>query len=82
MMNLTCNVVSQPSHVAAFTFDDVLKDATRIKAEMWNFFLTVQVFTGSVTRMINSQTNCPNCGWIRVTRVLMSDVMTWRYLLL
>lgn len=38
MMNFTANVVRQPFHVAVFTFDDVLKDATRIKMEMWMFF--------------------------------------------
>lgn len=38
MMNLTANVVSQPFHVAVFAFDDALKDATRIKIEMWMFF--------------------------------------------
>lgn len=37
MMNFTTNAVSQPFHVAVFTFDDVLKDATRIKMEMWMF---------------------------------------------
>ncbi len=41
MMNFTTNVVSQPFHVAVFTFDDVLKDATRIKMEMWMFFFNV-----------------------------------------
>lgn len=52
MMNFTCNVVRQPFHVAVFTFDDVLKDTTRIKMEMWIFsprMLTVQLFRGSVT---------------------------------
>lgn len=51
MMNFTTNVVSQPFHVAVFTFDDVLKDATRIKMEMWMFFfmLTVQLFKTPVT---------------------------------
>lgn len=70
MMNLSCNVVSQPSHVAVFTFDDVLKDATRIRTQNKVVFLmlTVQLFRGAVTPMIDSQTNCPNCGWIRVTR--------------
>lgn len=36
MMNFTSNVVSQPFHVAVFTFDDVLKDANRLK--MFFFF--------------------------------------------
>lgn len=53
MMNFITNAASQPFHVAMFTFDDVLKDATRIKMEMWMFFLffmlTVQLFRGSVT---------------------------------
>lgn len=38
MMNFTTNAASQPFHVAAFTFDDVLKDATRIKKETWMIF--------------------------------------------
>lgn len=38
MMNLTANAASQPFHVAVFTFHDVLKDATRIRMEMWIFF--------------------------------------------
>lgn len=38
MMNFTTNAASQPFHVAVFSFDDVLKDATRIKIEMWIFF--------------------------------------------
>lgn len=38
MMNFTTNAVSQPFHVAVFTFHDVLKDATRIKMEMWMGF--------------------------------------------
>lgn len=49
MMNFTTNATSQPFHVAVFSFDDVLKDATRIKIEMWIFFflmLTVQLFRG------------------------------------
>lgn len=44
MMNFTTNVVSQPFHVAVFTFDDVLKDANRIKMEMWMLFLNVFFF--------------------------------------
>lgn len=35
MMNFTANAARQPFHVAVFTFHDVLKDATRIKMEMW-----------------------------------------------
>lgn len=38
MMNFTANAARQPFHVAVFTFHDVLKDATRIKMEMWIFF--------------------------------------------
>lgn len=38
MMNFSTNVVSQAFHVAVFTFDDVLKDANRIRMEMWIFF--------------------------------------------
>lgn len=38
MMNFITNAARQPFHVAMFTFDDVLKDATRIKMEMWMFF--------------------------------------------
>lgn len=38
MMNFTTNGVGQPFHVAVFTFDDALKDATRIKMEMWMYF--------------------------------------------
>lgn len=38
MMNFTTNIACQAFHVAVFTFDDVLKDATRIKMEMWIFF--------------------------------------------
>lgn len=34
MMNFTNNAAGQPFHVAVFTFDDVLKGATRIKMEM------------------------------------------------
>lgn len=40
MMNFTANAARQPFHVAVFTFHDVLKDATRIKMEMWIFFFT------------------------------------------
>lgn len=40
MMNFN-NAASQPFHVALFTFDDVIKDATRIKMEMWIFFINV-----------------------------------------
>lgn len=40
MMNFTSNVVSQPFHVAVFTFDDVLKDANKLKM----FFFNVVVF--------------------------------------
>lgn len=39
MMNFTANAARQAFHVAVFTFHDVLKDATRIKMEMWIFFL-------------------------------------------
>lgn len=39
MMNSTCNVGSQASHVAMFTFDDVLKDTIRIKMENKVVFL-------------------------------------------
>lgn len=76
MMNLSANVARQPFHVAVFTFDDVLKDATRIKMETLDAFffaflffstLTVQLVRGSVTSVINSLTNCPNCGCIRAT---------------
>lgn len=54
MMNFTSNVVSQPFHVAVFTFDDVLKDANRLKMFFFFFFLmllffNVQLFRGSVT---------------------------------
>lgn len=54
MMNFTSNVVSQPFHVAVFTFDDVLKDANRLKMFFLFFFLmllffNVQLFRGSVT---------------------------------
>lgn len=54
MMNFTSNVVSQPFHVAVFTFDDVLKDANRLKMVFFFFFLmllffNVQLFRGSVT---------------------------------
>lgn len=38
MMNLTANAASQAFHVSVFTFHDVLKDATRIRMEMWIFF--------------------------------------------
>lgn len=38
VMNFTDNAASQPFHVAVFTFDDVLKDATRIQIKMWIFF--------------------------------------------
>lgn len=38
MMNFTSNVVSQPFHVAVFTFDDVLKDANRLKMFFFFFF--------------------------------------------
>lgn len=38
MMNFTTNAGSQPFHVAMFTFDDVLKDATWLKMKMWIFF--------------------------------------------
>lgn len=44
MMNFTSNVVSQPFHVAVFTFDDVLKDANRLKMFFFFFFLNVVVF--------------------------------------
>lgn len=44
MMNFTANAARQPFHVAVFTFDDVLKDATRIKMEMWIFFSTPPPF--------------------------------------
>lgn len=53
MMNFTSNVVSQPFHVAVFTFDDVLKDANRLKMFFFFFlmllFFNVQLFRGSVT---------------------------------
>lgn len=43
MMNFTNNAASQPFHVAVFTFDDVLKDATKIKMEIWIFFSPINV---------------------------------------
>lgn len=50
MMNFTSNVVSQPFHVAVFTFDDVLKDANRLKMFfLMLLFFNVQLFRGSVT---------------------------------
>lgn len=51
MMNFTSNVVSQPFHVAVFTFDDVLKDANRLKMFFFLMllFFNVQLFRGSVT---------------------------------
>lgn len=65
MMNFTANAASQPFHVAVFTFDDVLKDATRIKMEMWIFF-SLNVFSLGLQRLclrvINRLANCPNCG--------------------
>lgn len=38
LMNFTNNAARQPFHVAVFTFDDALKDATRIRREKWMFF--------------------------------------------
>lgn len=51
MMNFTSNMVSQPFHVAVFTFDDVLKDANRLKMGFFLMllFFNVQLFRGSVT---------------------------------
>lgn len=51
MMNFTSNMVSQPFHVAVFTFDDVLKDANRLKMVFFLMllFFNVQLFRGSVT---------------------------------
>lgn len=38
LMNFTNNAARQPFHVAVFTFDDALKDATRVGMEKWIFF--------------------------------------------
>lgn len=67
MMNFITNVPSQLFHVAVFTFDDALKDAKRIRMEMWMlfkmfFFFNAQLFRGSVAGLIDCFTNCPNCG--------------------
>lgn len=72
MMNFITNVPSQLFHVAVFTFDDALKDARRIRMEMWMlfkmfFFFNAHFLKGSVACLIDSFTNCPNCGWIKGT---------------
>lgn len=55
MMNFTTNAVSQPFHVAVFTFDDVLKDATRIKMEMWMCFFFFNVNSSALQRLLSPE---------------------------